>query len=213
MEANEKRNKKKIALWVLLGLVFAAGVTLLVLYFMSIREVDAPTPDEEFDMNAEQVQVVEVKGFDPKSMKNNSIAIPSLGIEAEFYSTGRTSNGKEMALPTDLSKLGLWDEGVVDFSANEGVSLLAGHNIYNGNKGVLYDLYKVGPGDTVFVKDGKGTVTKWAVSALRAEDRSDIHRELFLTKGPRVLSLVTCGGQAANGEFLNNVIVEAIKVE
>lgn len=213
MEEKQAPSKKKTALWVLIGAVFAVGVALLVMYFMSMREVDAPVPDEEFDMDVEQVQVVEVKEFDPKSMKNNSIAIPSLGIEAEFNATGRSSNGKEMVIPTDLSKLGLWDEGVVDFSADEGVSLLAGHNIYNGKRGVLYDLYKVGPGDPVFVKDGKGTVTKWAVSSLRAEERSDIHRELFLTGGPRVLSLVTCGGQADNGEFLNNVIVEAIRVK
>ena len=213
MEEKQDPSKKKTALWVLIGAVFAVGVALLVMYFMSMREADAPVPDEEFDMSPEQVQVVEVKEFDPKSMKNNSIAIPSLGIEAEFNPTGRSSNGKEMVLPTDLSKLGLWDEGVVDFSADEGVSLLAGHNIYNGKRGVLYDLYKIEPEAQIFVKDGKGNITEWAAFSSRAEERSDIHRELFLTGGPRVLALVTCGGQADNGEFLNNVIVEAIRVK
>ena len=196
-----------------------------------VRYVEAPTarPFEAADTGTEESThpgrkrwrvgetvrpaVVTGRGC-PVTLRANQLAVPDLCISAPLVATSRTAQGS-LRIPASATDVGLWDGGA-GLRATSGTTLLAGHVTYGAEgRGSLFDLARVGPGQTVYTVDGEGGVHSWKVLALEQVTKQRLPEAVFAGQsGPRRLVVVTCGGPVIHlpgygATHRDNVVVTA----
>lgn len=142
--------------------------------------------------------------------------IPMIQVDAMIEEQGVIAQNT-MSLPDDLSRVGRLDT-TQSLSADEGVTLLAGHVTWRGSHGALYFLGAVRPGATIDTWDADGARTTWAVTSVELFNKQALPDQIFATDGPRRLVLVTCGGpilQLPDGRWTHedNIVVTAVPVD
>lgn len=145
----------------------------------------------------------------------NHLYIPSIFVSAPVVPQGVTSSN-EMSLPRALRQVGLLDT-TSPLEADAGSTLIAGHVTQQGNHGALYFLGRLRPGASVTTVDGQGEHTTWAVTSVRNYRKTSLPPEIFVDTGPRLLTLVTCGGpiiRTSDGRWTHtdNIVVTAQRV-
>lgn len=109
----------------------------------------------------------------------------------------------------------------------EGSVLIMGHvnyNFPNHNKLSNYgNLHRAQPCESIFATDENGTVSEYKVTSLYTVDSGEFknHSEFFQSSGEHIFRLVTCSGamlvdddgNIISGEYEENLILEAKKVE
>lgn len=152
--------------------------------------------------------------FDPATLADGHLAIPSLGIDVPLVPHG-TVNGS-LVIPEDVRRATLYAQGARP-GAGQGVVLVAGHvdNRARG-RGGLWALHQARPGAEVWLRWG-GQVYRYRATSLHSVVKAALPESLFATTGPAELAVVTCGGpveRAADGSFhyRDNVVLTAVPV-
>ncbi|GAA4894383.1 hypothetical protein GCM10025789_09560 [Tessaracoccus lubricantis] len=231
-----------MALWVLLAVALAAGGGFLVWKGLQERPPEeTPEPSRTFSMSAEEAVAarpsdapdVETIVIPPELKESlgpyvrtepvpedtegdfiSRLQIPSIYVDAGIVDQG-VSADNAMNLPRNLSKVGLLDT-VQPLRARSGSTLIAGHVVYNGDRGALYYLGEVKPGAAVSTWDDRGRRQEWVVSGVHLYRQTELPDELFATDGERRLYLVTCGGDFIRTSrgwlYSDNIVVTAVPV-
>ncbi len=119
------------------------------------------------------------------------LMIPAINVDASIQQVGVTSKG-EMGPPSNTIDVGWFNPG--PRPGEKGSAVIDGH-VDGGNSeaGVFANLYKLKRGDTLYVKDDKGTTTTFIVRESRIYDPG-LAEEVFSLSDSAHLNLVTCDG-------------------
>lgn len=146
-------------------------------------------------------------------LADDRLVIPAVGVNAPVGTSGIADG--ELVLPSDVADTTMWD-GSAPIDGDTGTILVAGHvDNVNQGPGAMWPLHLTEPGDAVYLTRD-GTVTRWKIVASQAVTKANLPQTLFTGKaGPRLLKLVTCGGQvvhdsAGRGSYVDNVVITAV---
>ncbi len=177
----------------LLAVITAAGFMLslgLVLHFIPIGPTySRSVPLPAYIITPHQVAAVKLLAGSPVRLK-----IPKLNIDAPIAPVGTTPDGA-MQAPSGPKSVGWFQLGVLP--GDTGSAVMAGHSGHwpTGEGSVFDSLYKLKPGDSVFVEDGKGASTTFVVRASRNYDPKAKTNDVFdPNDGKSHLDLITCEG-------------------
>lgn len=204
-----------------------AGIFLISSGYRPTPPETAPTPSATFsgDVDAplevaatpypglrdDQRQIPD--GITEKTMAPNHLLIPALDVYASFFSAGLDDGSFELS--DDPGVLSQCDCSAAP-DATQGSVLMAGHVVYNGVQGALFDLYLARPGMVLYVSDYAGRVWTWKASSLTYYLKEALPPDLFAPTGPNVLNLVTCGGELERRDgqwtYDSNVVLQAVRV-
>jgi hypothetical protein len=215
---------------VLTGAVAALGVTLILGGSRSHPPAAAPLPAHGFSVPVSALPPLpgasapkagtKLAGpgrCDP-TMRASQLLVPGLCIDGSVVPTGLQPDGS-LVIPADDHQVGLWDggPGLAAAGSKGGTTLLAGHVDYVGQgDGALYRLSDVTPGMVIYTVDASGRVSRWRAVSLRVVVKAELPAGLFAGYGgPRLLTLVTCGGPIEyvpgyGNSYEDNVIVTAV---
>lgn len=153
------------------------------------------------------VATVPVVRSDPPA----SVAVPSVGVEAEVVGVGTSADGA-MEIPRDGRTIG-WYRWGPEAGAAQGNTVLSGHvSTRAGGPGALAPLAQVQVGDTVTVGTVSGAQVTYRVVSLETITKSVLPVDrIFARDGAHRLVVITCGGpfQPDLGSFRDNVVVVA----
>ena len=184
------------------------------------------TPAGATGRGAHQVPVLRARSsISEIEMSGSLLIIPSLHVRAPLVPTGAVGAPETASLmiPPDIHEVGWWDGEVRDgrrtihedapAPGQPGVALIAGHvdSAANG-PGALFDLRYLRAGDFIEISDSASHLSTWVVDGRpQMTPKAQLPPQLWVTKGPAQLALVTCGGpfDAATGHYVDNVIVWA----
>ena len=137
------------------------------------------------------------------------IQIPALGVDAAVESVGIVDG--VMQTPVDPWSVGWYGE--LGGPGGGGNTVMAGHrDWYSIGPVVFYDLGALGAGDEVRLLDGAGNVATYVVYETVAVDASTPASDVIGGQGGETLTLITCGGEFAAGEYDLRIIVRARRV-
>jgi Sortase domain len=147
-----------------------------------------------------------------------TLTVPSIGLATEVTTLGGPAGPASLAslaLPVPpLAKAAL-EAGWYRFTAVPGApgnAVIAGHVDTYGGPAVFYNLYRLRPGDRVYVTAG-GTRRRFDVTWIRElpKQRFPVNRVFGATRRP-MLWLITCGGafDYKTRHYLDNIVVAAI---
>lgn len=122
-----------------------------------------------------------------------NLSIPVLNIHAKVQQVGVTANGK-MAVPANFTDVGWYRYGTVP--GQHGSAVIDGH-VDNGLAfpGVFVNLYKLKPGDDIYVTMNNNTVLHFVMTASQAYDKNyNDTNNIFNDKSGKLLKLITCTG-------------------
>lgn len=147
---------------------------------------------------------------DETAPRPTRVRIPALGIDAQIVALGVADYG-EMEVPRDAGTVAWYEYG--PSPGQEGSAVLAAHVDYNGERGIFFDLARLGAGDEVIVEFEGGRTRTFTV-----EEQASVAKEvlpiddLFRREGAPALTLITCGGEfdAAARSYRSNVVVHAV---
>ena len=222
--------------------VFVIGGVMVYAALRGTPPEATPVPDQEFSLSRDDALAVDpevadrpvalptgqdlgpyvntlpvsVPGDDAVSGSANHLYIPSLYVSAPVVPQGVTSSN-EMSLPDNLHHVGLLDT-TSPLDGDTGSTLVAGHVTAAGHPGALYLLGRVQPGASVSTLDAAGERTDWVVTSVRNYRKTSLPPEIFVDTGPRLLTLVTCGGEiirTPDGRWTHedNIVVTATPVD
>lgn len=141
------------------------------------------------------------------------LSIPSLGVRSDVVPTGVDPDGTT-EIPEDVDVLGWYRYGPGPLDA--GSTVVVGHRDGRGQgRGALYALGALGVGDRIRVTLADGTRVVYRVVAREVLEKQAVPlEEVFARSGPRVLSLISCGGvyDSSRGGYQSNVVVTAVPV-
>jgi LPXTG-site transpeptidase (sortase) family protein len=146
-----------------------------------------------------------------------TIKIPSIAMAARLVTLGlrlTTASQDGLLLPVPslaeaASEAGWYQFTVVPGAA--GNAVIAGHVDTYAGPGVFYNLYRLRPGDAVYVTAG-GARQRFDVTSVRELPKSSFPvNQVFGATGKHRLWLITCGGDFDNetGHYLDNIVVSA----
>ncbi|NQX13104.1 class F sortase [Microbacteriaceae bacterium VKM Ac-2855] len=148
--------------------------------------------------------------------------VPALGaysliVPTSGFAESRYAGFDSLAIPSDSSQSAWYDDGGA-LAGNEpgttGTTVLASHVSYNGQWGVLRDLYTMQGGELVYVVDAAGTLSAWKVVQVYSRPHTDFPQEYWSADGPRRLVLITCGDyDDSAGHYLENIFAVAAAVD
>jgi LPXTG-site transpeptidase (sortase) family protein len=121
------------------------------------------------------------------------LKIPKINVDADLESVGLTTEGA-VAIPKGPTNPAWFDLG--PRPGETGNAIIVGHFGWKDNiPAVFDDLDKLIKGDKLFVRDEKGVISTFVVSAIRTYEQSDTAPEVFISKdGKAHLNLITCSG-------------------
>lgn len=121
------------------------------------------------------------------------LKIPRIRVGATFESVGVTPQGA-MGVPKGPAGVAWFSLGARP--GEVGSAVVSGHYGWkNGIPAVFDNLYKLRPGDKLYVEDEKGVVTTFVVRELRRFGEHADASEVFTSRdGKAHLNLVTCEG-------------------
>jgi hypothetical protein len=137
------------------------------------------------------------------------VSIPAVGYAARIRPVGVDDAGA-MALPANPETVGWYRYGSAP--ADPGSTVVAGHlDSFTYGLGPLVRLREVVAGDRVEVSTADGRRTSYVVLAVQRIERSSLPAEIFSRDGPRLLRVITCGGEydADAGGYQDNLVVTA----
>lgn len=148
----------------------------------------------------------------PQGLGPAEIRIPALGVTASI-GQAKVVNGV-LTPPRVPDEVGLWS-GSAPLAANTGEVTIAGHVNWAGMAPFAFgQLAYLQAGDLVYTTDSQGAQTAWRVTDVSARSKQDgIDPAAFAGPvGPRLLTLVTCGGNfdASILSYDDNVYVTAV---
>lgn len=173
---------------------------------------EAPTPTL-----AERITPVGSALYDPTEHAADtavpiSVTIESIGVaDAAVIDVGVTEDN-EMEIP-DADGVGWYRFNPAP--GEPGSAVLAAHVSYNGSPGVFHYLADVEIGDEVSVALDDGTVLGFRVVETARYPKSELPVErVFAKDGPRVLTLITCGGDFNRSErsYEDNIVAYAVPI-
>jgi len=187
-----KKSFKKILLplILLLGGIFLA----IIFYFIPIfpTQNSLVLPTEKVSLISKQPVTTPEPEIISFGLPVN-IKIPEINVDSMIESVGLTSNGA-MDVPKSQENVGWFELGT--HPGEKGSAVMAGHYGIKDGKGSVFDkLYKLRPGDKIFVEDDKGLISTFVVSGNRRYDPSDNALAVFSSSdGKSHLNLITCEG-------------------
>jgi len=142
--------------------------------------------------------LVKVKAVSQNQAANQGLAespirlmIPSISVNAAIQYVG-VDDKKEMETPTNSTDVGWFDLGVLP--GKKGSAVIDGHfDDQSGEAGVFFNLYKLKPGDKVYLTDSSGQTLAFAVRESRLYDPGNADF-LFSRNDSSHLNLITCDG-------------------
>ena len=137
------------------------------------------------------------------------LRIPSIGVDAPVVPVGLEPDGS-MGIP-GAAEVGWFQPGVRP-GFPEGSAVLAAHVDYGGRRGAFFDLRRLPEGAEVFVAGPDGRELRFVVDERVQVDKQDLPvAELFRTRGPATLTLITCGGSFDRSarHYADNIVVRA----
>ncbi len=141
------------------------------------------------------------------------ITVEEVGIErAPIIEVGVEANG-EMEIP-GASEVGWYRFGPTP--RDEGSAVLAAHIAFNGRNGVFRRLANVAIGSIVTVEYDDDSATVHEVREIAQYGKEDLPLDrVFARTGPKVLTLITCGGpfNRSLNSYTDNVVVYATQME
>jgi len=134
------------------------------------------------------------------------LIIPKLNINANIEYVGTTPSGS-MAAPNNTNDVGWFDLG--SLPGDKGSAVIAGH--FNGNYGesaVFSNLYKLKPGDKIYVNDSSGRSVTFIVRGSKLFDPGYAD-DVFSPSDSAHLNLITCDGvwDAATKSYSKRLVV------
>ena len=140
----------------------------------------------------------------------NHLAVPNRTGKAPIFKEGVDAQGF-LGIPQDVHQVGVYT-GAGALDGRIGDVVISGHvNWVGQGPGYLGDLNKLKAGDVVITR-GDGLPKAWRVTKVSMYLKSlGLPQQIFRAKGPRQLTLVTCGGvlDTSAGSYLSNVVVTA----
>jgi LPXTG-site transpeptidase (sortase) family protein len=141
-----------------------------------------------------------------------TIAIPSIGVEAEVVAVGLEPDGS-MEIP-GAAEAGWYHYGVRP-GHPQGSAVIAGHVDHARQPGVFIELRRLEVGSEVVVTDADGVARQFVVAERYQVDKQSLPgTELFRREGEPMLTLITCGGafDRRARSYADNIVVRAIPV-
>jgi hypothetical protein len=140
----------------------------------------------------------------------NHLSVPNRSGLAPIDKEGVDAQGF-LGIPQDVHRVGVFT-GAGQLDGQIGDVVIAGHvNWIGQGAGYLGDLDKLKAGDVVITR-GSAAPQAWRVTKVSMYLKSlGLPQDIFRAKGPRALTLVTCGGVLDEQEhsYLSNVVVTA----
>jgi hypothetical protein len=142
-----------------------------------------------------------------------SIEIPRLHARAPIVKVG--TQNRELDIPLNPKVVGWWAGGARP-GDRRGTAILAGHINYAGVTGVLADIGRLDPGDTVYVtgmRAGKQHRLRFTITGVRTYRKTALpYRRIFDQHSVGRIAIVTCGGpfDASTGNYQDNVVAFAV---
>jgi len=170
--------------WLLIGLTAAALFSLLVLLAIPGRPGQAS--------NARSAAPAGIPAPHPGIPIR--LLIPKLSLNVKLESVGLTSQGA-VDVPKGRADAAWFDLGPRPGAA--GNAIIDGHFGWwkNGTPAIFNNLYKLLPGDKIYVTDAAGATTVFIVRSSRGYQQIDDATSVFLSSdGQSHLNLVTCAG-------------------
>lgn len=140
------------------------------------------------------------------------IRVPQIGVDSLVVPVGLEEDG---AMEVPPAELGGWYEYGPRAGSPEGSTVIAGHVDQDDRRGIFYDLRGVEVGAEVEVLDDTGTWRRYSVTERFQVDKDELPiDELFRTRGPHVLTLITCGGafDRTGRSYEDNIVVRAVPI-
>ncbi|MDI9919094.1 class F sortase [Rhodococcus sp. IEGM 1379] len=143
----------------------------------------------------------------------NTLSLDPIGVLAPIVDASVIDG--VLTPPANVHEVGTWLDGAPLDSAT-GTTLLAGHvNMTGQGNGALFDLGTMKPGQEIRTSDAAGNTTQWRVTSVVTRAKADGIEESVLAgpDGPRLLAVVTCGGELQYtdgvGSYADNVYLYA----
>ncbi len=180
-------------------------------------QVPAPMPSAPFDVRTSTPATGSTATGPQAAVETapplapNTLAIPSLSVQARMDLLGITDGELDLPAPDELT---LYDGGALPGSS-EGTVLVAGHvNSWTLGPGALFDLGTIRQHAAVWVTDAQGRAHEYQVVRLYSQSKTALPQDIFTATGSPRLVLVTCGGRVSvtprGRSYESNVIVEAL---
>lgn len=135
--------------------------------------------------------------------------IPAIGVDAAVQAVGVLPSG-QLGVPSNWTDVAWYRDGPVP--GQPGDAVIDGHLDSYTAPAVFWKLSSLRAGDTIHVQLSTGAPVDFTVDSLRqipyqSQDLGDI----FSTRGPPSLTLITCGGQwlAAQRVYAERLVVHA----
>lgn len=121
------------------------------------------------------------------------LKIPTINVDAAVERVGLTPDGA-MDIPKNYDNIAWFELG--SRPGENGSAVIAGHSGWiEGKPSVFDNLYKLRPGDKLYLEDDKGMIISFVVRENRRYDpKSDASEVFNLNNGKSHLNLVTCEG-------------------
>lgn len=206
---------KTLFKWLLIvaGIVGVAILAIVFFYPKKNLPVIIPVPQ-----NALYNKLIEsIKETIFKDQTNSGLPIrfkiPSINVDAHIEYVGLTSDGS-MDVPKGPIDVAWFDLG--PRPGDTGSAVIAGHYgpWKSGAKSVFDDINKLKQGDKIYVEDGNGVTTTFAVRESRAYDPKANASDVFGSNdGKAHLNLITCEGvwSGAKKTYSNRLVIFADK--
>lgn len=170
-----------------MSLLFLASVSFLIPFRIIQVQVQKTIIEHKENIN----QVLGEEATPISEVSPSRLIIPKLNINANIEYVGINSNGS-MAAPNNTNDVGWFDLG--SLPGDKGSAVIAGH--FNGNYGesaVFSNLYKLKPGDKIYVSGSNGEVITFVVHGSRLFDPGYAD-DVFSPNDSAHLNLITCDG-------------------
>jgi hypothetical protein len=142
------------------------------------------------------------------------VAIASLGIDAPVTPAGINVAKGELDAHPKVGRTSWWRDGAAP-GASRGTVLIAGHvDSATQGPGAFFRLREARAGDRITVTSRSGARRTYRVVSVRTMPKAQLPGDVYSTRGPHRLALVTCGGPfiEASGHYRDNVVVIAVPV-
>ncbi|WP_328581312.1 class F sortase [Streptomyces sp. NBC_00370] len=189
----------------------AAGVVLAVTGTVALVTDRSPAP-EQVDRGALPLP----HGTDghtatqhPRAAPPMRIRISAIGLDHALIGL-RVQQDGHLGVPQRPDQIGWWSDG--PRPGDPGAAVIVGHVDSATGPAAFYGLSSLHPGDTISVERGDHTKADFTVRALRQYEKDAFpDDQVYVTAGPPVLRLITCGGSydRERGGYRDNVVVYA----
>lgn len=121
------------------------------------------------------------------------LKIPSINVNAPVEYLGLTADGA-MDVPKTPNEVAWFNLG--PRPGESGSAVIAGHYGWYDNQPAVFDnLYKLRPGDKIFIENDENIAIAFVVREVKIYDKDDIAADVFFsTDGGSHLNIITCTG-------------------